>query len=196
VAPAFGVAAEDGVQDGVYAGDRDDALAMPWDPYVVSDNSGARDGLTQDATGEWRLINGVNTYVPNFTAYLKSQDGYAEGTLQSVSVDTTGMIVGGFSNGIQQDLAKLALASFENAGGLAKVGETHFTPTANSGNAVIGTALAGGRGSVVGGVLEQSNVDLTVELTNMIVAQRGFEVNARVITTSNNILDTLVNLGR
>ena len=199
-APAIGRAGEndtfnDGAIPGVN-GDYNTGFSFPWDPYVTSDNSGARDGMTQDATGEWRLINGVNTYCPVFTAHMNDQDGYAEGVLQSVSVDTTGMVIGGFSNGIQQNMAKLALASFENPAGLAKLGETHFTPTANSGNAVVGTALTGGRGSVVGGVLEQSNVDLTVELTNMIVAQRGFEVNARVITTSNNILDTLVNLGR
>jgi flagellar hook-basal body protein len=194
--PAMSRAAEnDTFNDGALAADYNTGFSFPWDPYVTSDNLGARDGLTQDATGEWILWNGVNAYKPVFTAH-GTADGYTEGTLQSVSVDNTGTVIGGFSNGIQQEMAQLAMASFENPGGLAKVGETHFTPTANSGDAVLGTALTGGRGSVVGGVLEQSNVDLSKELTDMIVAQRGFEVNARLITTSDRILDTLVNLGR
>jgi flagellar hook protein FlgE len=181
---------------GAAVGDRIDDLEMPWDPRVVRSSFGQRDGLTQDTTGSF--LNGV--YTPNFTARLLSQDGYSQGILQSVSVDATGKIVGVYNtqqgDSISQDLAQVAIATFTNPSGLAKVGDTHFAVTANSGNAVIGTALSGDAGSVVSGVVEQSNVDLSEELTNMIVAQRGFEANARMITTSDHILDTLVNLGR
>jgi flagellar hook protein FlgE len=165
-------------------------------PQVTSASDGKRDGLTQDASGSWQIINGVNTYVPNFTAYMRAQDGYAQGVLQSISVDSNGIISGSFTNNQLQELARLAVASFENPAGLSKMGDTYFTPSANSGLAVVGTANSGGRGSIVSGALEQSNVDLSKELTDMIVAQRGFEVNARLVTTSDRILDTLVNMGR
>jgi len=181
---------------GASIGDRIDTLEMPWDPRVVRSSLGKRDGLTQDTTGSF--LAGV--YTPNFTARLLSQDGYSQGILQSVSVDSTGMITGVFNTkqgtSVNQDLARVAIATFTNPSGLAKVGDTHFAVTANSGSPVISTALSGDAGSVVSGVVEQSNVDLSVELTNMIVAQRGFEANARLITTSDSILNTLVQLGR
>lgn len=161
---------------------------------VISSNNTIRDGLTQDAVG---TVDNNGVYKPVVgNAHMVDQDGYAEGTLNSISVSGNGAIVGTFSNGKSVSLAQVAIASFQNPAGLAKVGDTHFVETANSGNAIIGTALSGGRGAVVGGVVEQSNVDLSEELTNMIVAQRGFEANARLISTSDKILDTLVNLGR
>jgi flagellar hook protein FlgE len=152
-----------------------------------------RDGLTQDTTG---AVNALGQYQPNFVNLAAEQDGYAEQVLTSVSVDSNGILRGQFSGGTFQDLAQLAVVSFSNPAGLAKAGTTSFAATANSGNAVVGTANSGGRGGIVGGALEQSNVDLSKELTDMIVAQRGFEVNARLVTTSDRILDTLVNLGR
>lgn len=191
-----GVAGDDAANDGALAADEADGHDFVWDPYVVSQNDGLRDGLTQDTTGEFRDVAGVSTYIPRFTAIMRAQDGYAQGILQGISVSADGKVIGAFTNGVSQELAQVAIATFENPAGLAKVGETHFTTTANSGNAIVGTALTGGRGSIIGGVVEQSNVDLSQELTDMIVAQRGFEVNARLITTSDRILDTLVNLGR
>jgi len=177
-------------------GERDSSPGGGAPVAVVSDNSGGRDGLTQDASGEWQIINGVNTYVPYFNAYMTAQDGYQQGVLQSLSVMADGTVVGVFNNNQTQNMARIALANFQNPGGLARIGETTFAFTANSGYAVVGEAGTSGRGAIFGGVLEQSNVDLAQELTNMIVAQRGFEANARLITTSDRILDTLVNLGR
>ncbi len=182
---------------GTGAGDNPDGPDFPGDQaagfFVNSNRDGARDGMTQDTTGS---LDAAGVYHPQFDAYMRAQDGFAQGILQGISVDSSGRIVGSFTNGQSTALAQIAIATFENPAGLAKVGETHFTTTANSGNAIVGEALQGGRGSVIGGVVEQSNVDLSEELTNMIVAQRGFEVNARLITTSDRILDTLVNLGR
>jgi flagellar hook protein FlgE len=183
-------------RDGIQAGDNIEGHDFAWDPYVQSDLNGGRDGMTQDATGSWQLIGGVMAYVPQSDARIDSQDGYQRGVLQSLQIDSRGVIVGGFTNGISQDLAQIAVANFQNPSGMIKQGATHFAPSVNSGNPVVGTAQTGGRGTIVSGVLEQSNVDLTSELTNMIVAQRGFEVNARVITTSDTILNTLINLGR
>lgn len=175
-------------------GDRADTLEMPWDPRVVRSSLGGRDGLTQDTTGS--IDPGTGLYKPSFTARIDSVDGYAEGTLSSVQVSSDGTVVGSFTNGKTIGLARLAFARFQNPAGLAKIGNTNFVPTVNSGDAVVGTAGTDGRGAVVGGVLEQSNVDLTSELTNMIVAQRGFEVNARLISVSDTILNDLVNLGK
>lgn len=93
-------------------------------------------------------------------------------------------------------MAQLALANFTNPGGLEKAGDTMYAESANSGLAQIGTAGSSGLGTTTGGALEASNVDLSTELTNMIIAQRGFESNARIITTSSEMLTTLVQLGR
>jgi len=87
-------------------------------------------------------------------------------------------------------------SQFANMQGLAQIGATDFGQTVNSGLPIIGTATQRGTGVVIGGALEQSNVDLSQELTNMIIAQRGFDANSRIITTSSDMLDTLVNLGR
>ncbi len=177
-------------------GERDNSLGGGAPVAYESDMSGKRDGLTQDVSGQWQNIGGVNTYVPFSNAMMDAQDGFAKGRLMSISVSQDGTIIGAFDNNQTQGLARVAVASFQNPTGLAKIGDTHFTVTANSGVANIGEAGQDGRGSVIGGVLEQSNVDLSQELTNMIVAQRGFEANARLITTSDRILDTLVNMGR
>ncbi len=179
-------------------GDRDWSIGLGGpQPKVSRSAFGDRNGFTADASGSYQIINGVTYYIPNFsTVGLKSQDGFAQGILSGISVDQNGKIIGSFSNNQSNELAQVAVANFQNAGGLSKVGSTTFGESTNSGTAIIGTANTNGRGSVVGGVVEQSNVDLSQELTNMIVAQRGFEANARLITTSDRILDTLINLGR
>jgi flagellar hook protein FlgE len=165
-------------------------------PKVISMGNGDRNGLTADTAGSFQIIGGVNVYIPKFTAGLLSQDGFGQGTLTGVSVDQNGKIIGSFSNNQSNELAQVAIANFQNPGGLNKVGATTFGVSTNSGSPIVGTANSNGRGMVVGGVVEQSNVDLSQELTNMIVAQRGFEASARLITTSDRILDTLINLGR
>ena len=190
------IGTEDGVMDGAESGDKVEGHDFPWDPYVRSNLDGGRDGLTQDVAGTWQLYNGVMAYVPNFSSPVIGQDGYQRGVLQSLQIGSDGTIVGGYTNGNTLNLAQVAVASFSNPAGLVKQGDTHFVPSTNSGNVVVGRAQDGGRGTIVSGVLEQSNVDLTSELTNMIVAQRGFEVNARMVSTSDRILDTLVNMGR
>ena len=152
-----------------------------------------RDGLTGDATG---YFDSGGNYVSRNNAAVVYQDGYAEGELLNVGVISDGTIMGSFSNNQGLALGKVAVARFANPSGLAKVGGSHFAVTGNSGFALMGSAEIGGRGSVRGGYLEQSNVDLTEELTQMIVAQRGFEVNSRVISTANSLLNTLVQLGQ
>ena len=124
------------------------------------------------------------------------QDGYGLGTLQSFTIGADGTVVGVFSNGRNRPLAQLALASFTNPGGLEKVGESSFRATINSGNAQIGAPGGGGRGTILASTLEMSNVDLAREFTNLIIAQRGYQANSRVITSSDELLQELVNLKR
>lgn len=141
-----------------------------------------------------------NTPVTGFdspsTLALDSQNGYASGTLQTFSIGTTGSINGTFSNGRVQAMGTLRLATFANPAGLSKVGSNLFRETSNSGVANVGDAGTGRRGTLAPGSLEGSNVDLADEFTKLIVAQRGFQANARVITTSDEVLQEAVNLKR
>ncbi len=125
-----------------------------------------------------------------------SQDGSAAATLTDVSIDQYGYIVGVFSNGYSRNLAQIMLASFPNLGGLASVGDNLYTVSANSGNPLIGEAGEETGTTLQSGALEQSNVDLSEEMTRMIVAQRGFQANARTVTVSDTLLQEITNLVR
>jgi flagellar hook protein FlgE len=120
--------------------------------------------------------------------------GSALGTLESFSLGDDGTITGVFSNGLRQPIGQLALATFANPGGLIKAGNSSYAVGDNSGNPAIGVAGSGGRGTLQAGALEMSNVDLSQEFTNLIIAQRGFQANSKVITTSDQILNELVNM--
>lgn len=122
-------------------------------------------------------------------------DGNTQGALESFNIGSTGEINGVFSNGLVLTLGQLALAKFSNPSGLAKAGNNAFQESVNSGTANINVAGAG-RGSIAAGTLEMSNVDLSEEFTEMITAQRGFQANTRIITTSDEILQELINLKR
>jgi flagellar hook protein FlgE len=128
------------------------------------------------------------------TAAALSQDGSGVGSVVGFSVSEQGLITGTFSNGRSQAIGQIAMATFANPNGLEKLGSSLYSATVNSGNAQIGVAGSGGRGTLSGGTLEMSNVDLAAEFTNLIVAERGFQANSRVITTSEQILQDLVNL--
>ena len=125
-----------------------------------------------------------------------STDGSSAGSLTSFTVGQAGDITGLYSNGFKQPLGQIALASFSNPSGLSKSGGNLFSASANSGTANIGTPDTSGRGQIATGFLEGSNVDLAQQFTNMIMAERGFQANSKVITTSDEILQDLVNLKR
>lgn len=127
---------------------------------------------------------------------VKSSDGYPSGSLQQFNIATDGTVIGVFSNGEKLAMGQVALANFNNPQGLEKIGSTTFRASTNSGIPQRGTPAAGGRGTLLGGVLEMSNVDLAAEFTNLIVAQRGFQANSRVITSSDEMLTDLVNIKR
>jgi flagellar hook protein FlgE len=143
---------------------------------------GAPDGLLQ--------FSGANSLA------ALSQDGAALGSLQSFSISDNGLVSGVFSNGTTQVLGQIALATFNNPAGLQKAGDSAYLATINSGLAQVGMPGANGRGTLSSGTLEMSNVDLAQEFTNLIIAQRGFQANSRVITASDELLQDLVNLKR
>lgn len=126
---------------------------------------------------------------------LGTPDGNTSGSLESFNIGQMGEINGVFSNGLVKELGKLAMAKFSNSSGLTKAGSNTFQESINSGTANINVA-GNGRGTLAAGSLEMSNVDLSEEFTDMIVAQRGFQANSRIITTSDEILQELVNLKR
>jgi flagellar hook protein FlgE len=123
-------------------------------------------------------------------------DGFTSGTLVTFAVGNAGELSGVYSNGQTQVLGQIALANFLNSAGLLRAGQNNFAATSASGAANVGTAGTGGRGTVTTGALEMSNVDLATQFTGMITAERGFQANSRVITTSDEMLQELVNLKR
>lgn len=130
------------------------------------------------------------------TAYAEYQDGYTKGDLNNVTIDQSGTILGAFSNGVSKNLGKVALATFQNPAGLQQKGSNLLQESNNSGDPKTGAPGEQGTGVIIPGSLEMSNVDLSEEFTDMIVTQRGFQANSRVITTSDEMLQELVNLKR
>jgi flagellar hook protein FlgE len=147
----------------------------------------------------WDIVNGV-PYLTGFAAQSATasitQNGTAAGQLQSFSLDGDGNIVATFGSGQSVKLAQLAMAVFNNPKGLTKLGENRFGESQSAGLPNIGTAGSGGRGSLIGSALEQSNVDIALEFTRMILAQRGFQANSRTITVSDELMLETLNLKR
>ncbi|MDP9882610.1 flagellar hook protein FlgE [Sinomonas atrocyanea] len=141
-------------------------------------------------------LGAVTGYAGMTTVAATSQNGSSAGTLEAFTLGSDGSLIGSFSNGLKQTVGRIALAKFTNASGLEKAGDSSYTVTANSGTAQVGQAGDPGFGTLAGGALEMSNVDLSQEFTNLIVAQRGFQANARIITTSDQVLQELVDLKR
>jgi flagellar hook protein FlgE len=143
-------------------------------------------------------VKDITSYSGLSDARVFDTDGQASGALTSVSysVSDSGQIIGVYSNGLKETLGQVAMATFKNVNGLEKVGDSEFRSTVNSGYAQVGTPGSAGMGSVVSGALEMSNVDLAQEFTNLVIAQRGFQANSKVITTSDEILQDLVAMKR
>lgn len=161
--------------------------------------SGLADGAA-NMTFTWDLYDAgapVLTQVaaPNSTSSTQ-QDGSGSGTLSSFAIGSDGTITGSFSNGKTAMLGQLALATFANEQGLSRTGKNGFSETLASGQAVIGVPGTGGRGTLAGGALELSNVDIAKEFAALIIAQRGFQANARAVTTFDEITQETINLKR
>jgi flagellar hook protein FlgE len=154
----------------------DGAAAMS----VTLNMSSTSDGLTQSAGSS--------------SAVMSGQNGFTAGSLQNFAIDSTGTITGSFSNGTTETLGQVALADFNNPGGLQQGSNNTFTASSNSGTPIVGYAGSGASSTITAGSLEESNVNLAQEFTNMIVSQRGYEASAKVITTADQMLQTVVNL--
>ena len=141
-------------------------------------------------------LNAISQFAGRTTAVLTDQDGYSSGSLSEFSIDAGGNISGTFTNGVSVKLGQIVMADFNNPGGLERSGDNMFAGSSNSGEAVLGFAGEGSTSEITSGALEGSNVDLAQEFTNMIVAQRGFQANGRVITTSDEMLQEVVQLKR
>ena len=139
--------------------------------------------------------NGLLTQVaaPSSTSATQ-QDGYASGSLTSYSIGSDGTIQGTFSNGQTQALGQILLATFANDQGLSRIGANNFVASLASGAPSVGIPGTGGRGTLSGGALEQSNVDISTEFANLILAQSGFQANAKVVTTLDTITQDTINM--
>jgi flagellar hook protein FlgE len=159
--------------------------------------TGFADGAS-DMTFDWNLLQGTTPVVtqvagPSSTSSTV-QDGAASGSLVSFNIGADGTVTGSFSNGKTASLGQLALANFADKQGLQREGNTDYAETLASGQAVIGVPGTAGRGSLSGGALELSNVDIATEFANLIVAQRAFEANAKAVTTFDQITQDTINL--
>ena len=160
-------------------------------------NNGANPGQAiQLNLGTIDKFDGITSFEAPSSTSGQTQDGYPGGDLQQLVVDQTGTVIGVFSNGRSYSLAQVAMAKFVNNEGLMSEGGTLFSSSPNSGAAIVGTAGTGGRGAIQPSSLEMSNVDLSKALTELIVIQRGFQANAKTITTSDQMLNTLLQLKR
>ncbi|HEY6413161.1 MAG TPA: flagellar hook protein FlgE [Edaphobacter sp.] len=160
---------------------------------------GLADGAS-DITFNWNLYtNGSSTIAQSSAASstaTTNQDGYASGTYQSFKVDANGVLSATFSNGHTQDIGQVAVATVTNPEGLAMVGNNNYMTTAASGTATVGVAGTGGRGTIEDSALEQSNVDISTEFANLIVAQRAFQANSKTITTFDSLTQTTIGMIR
>ena len=166
--------------------------------------AGLNTGASATMSVTWDLYDDVNKvpydditqFSGNSGVTFQNQDGYATGSVSSVQVGEDGMVTGVFTNGKTKALYQIVLAKFPNYQGLAAVGNNLYRASIDSGEPIIGAARTSGRGSISQMSLEMSNVDLATEFVKMIVTQRAYQANAKVITTSNEVLQELINMKR
>ncbi len=161
-----------------------------------ANNGSAPDQQVGLRFGTANSFDGMTSFDSVSTTSGISQDGYTGGDLVGIRIDQSGTVVGSFSNGRSFGLAQVGMAKFTNNEGLATEGGNVFIQTANSGDPIIGTAATAGRGFIQSSALEASNVDLSRALTQLIIIQRGYQANGKTITTSDQLLETLIGLKR
>ena len=178
---------------------KNDGSLFNFDPATISfsaNNGSSPDQQISLEFGSSGQFDGMTSFDSKSSTSQITQDGYQGGDLIGVRVDQSGTIVGSFSNGKSFGLAQVGMAKFTNNGGLASEGGSVYIQTSNSGNPIIGTAASSGRGFIQSAALEASNVDLSKSLTQLIIVQRGFQANGKTITTSDQLLETLIGLKR
>ena len=147
----------------------------------------------------WNLYNSSGS--PNITQYAEAsgvsgttQNGFAAGQISQVSLQNGGLLVANYSNGQQQTVGQLAVASISNPDSLNSVGNNNLAATAATSTPSVGAANTGSRGQIVAGALESSTVDIATEFTNLLTFERGYQANSRVITTADQIMQETINL--
>ncbi|MFZ0535890.1 MAG: flagellar hook protein FlgE [Candidatus Sulfotelmatobacter sp.] len=179
-----------------------DTITVPTTAFTLADVkaipiTGFADGAS-DQTFNWNVLNGTSPLIAQVaspsTTSATNQDGSSSGSLVNFAIGGDGTITGSFSNGKTQALGQIALANFANVNGLQLDGTTDYSPTLASGPAVVGVPGAGSLGTLSGGSLELSNVDIATEFANLIVAQRGFEADAKAVTTFDQITQDTIAL--
>ncbi|QOP44809.1 flagellar hook protein FlgE [Sulfurimonas paralvinellae] len=174
-----------------------DGSLATYNPPNVSfsgNNGSAPDQQVSLSFGTANKFDGMTSFDSRSSTSGISQDGYTGGDLVGIRIDQSGTLVGSFSNGRSFGLAQIAMAKFTNNEGLSTEGGNVYIQTANSGDPIIGTAATSGRGFIQSAALEASNVDLSRALTQLIIIQRGFQANGKTITTSDQLLQTLIGL--
>lgn len=136
----------------------------------------------------------ITQFGGEFTVNSIKQNGYTSGRLTGIDIDDTGIVRARFTNGQNRTLGQVALANFSNPNGMRQLGETSWAESFSSGPALIGTPGSGSLGLIQSGALENANVDLTGQLVNMITAQRNFQANAQVISTADDVTQTIINI--
>lgn len=139
-------------------------------------------------------VGGTTQYGSNFAVSAITQNGYTTGRLIGIDIEATGVVQARFTNGRSTPLGQVALAQFANPNGLQQLGDTNWGETFASGQALRGVAGNAGLGLIQSGALEASNVDITEQLVNMITSQRNFQANAQMISTSDQITQTIINI--
>ncbi|MFE8069601.1 flagellar hook protein FlgE [Marinobacteraceae bacterium S3BR75-40.1] len=182
----------------------DDVLISNWTPLDANGNPNGADGPNPSGSlpipqppesSNFEVDMGSATqFGSNFAVNNLSQNGYTTGRLTGLDVSSEGLIFARFSNGQSSVLGQVSLANFQNPEGLAPVGETTWVETVESGDAVVGAPDSGPLGSIKSSSVEESNVDLSDQLVNLIVAQRNYQANAKTIETSDAITQTIINL--
>lgn len=175
----------------------DDGSLAGYDPVGLTftgNNGSAENQQISLSFGTANAFDGVTSFDSASTTSGISQDGYTGGDLVGIRIDQSGTLIGSFSNGRSFGLAQIAMAKFTNNEGLSTEGGNVYTQTSNSGEPIIGTAATAGRGFIQSAALEASNVDLSSALTQLIIIQRGFQANGKTITTSDQLLQTLIGL--
>lgn len=143
----------------------------------------------------WNVdFSGTTSFAGDSTVNSQYQGGFSQGALSSISISPDGIVLGNYSNGQTKNLAQVVLTTFPNVNGLLNVGNNLYQATAASGEGLDGTPGAGARGVLQASAVEESNVDLTAELVNMITLQRNYQANAQSIKTQDQIMQTIVNL--
>lgn len=165
------------------------AISNGGTPAVWSSN-----GAKANAAGITIDMRGSTQYSSSFAVTSVSQDGYTTGQLSGLEVDDTGQIFARYTNGQSKVQGQVILANFANVQGLTPIGKTSWVESAGSGQPVVGTPRSGTLGALQAGALESSNVDISSQLVNMIVAQRNYQANAKTIETENAITQTIINL--